>query len=293
MPLCTLHLLSLHPQTHLQTFLSTLNSISPPPLLTSRVIRWIILPSKLSTSELLAQNIHWDLVVLVPGTSALSKEVQEKVQAKWSVVIGVPSKLVDGFRERNKNLLFPGPETIPELESGKKRKGVEREGGEESTSSSTSVGLNLIKGESAQNLQLDTALDKWITSFHSTGSPRDIATGPVTMLNLLSFLPNKKSSYLQYGAAFGSKVGKKFGGNAKIVGTVVETEGKQREEGDGGWDEVAFAQYPSLLHFRAMLRDEEYQEANSKFRLPSLRDTFILCTSEVGSEGWGVERARL
>lgn len=113
------------------------------------------------------------------------------------------------------------------------------------------------------------------------------------MLNLLSFLPGKKESYLQYGAAFGNSVGKKYGGNAKVVGTVVG-EGEKKES---EWNEVAFAQYPSLGHFRAMLQDAGYQDANQKWRLPALRDTFILCTSEVvlqeEGERVGIGKARL
>jgi len=90
-----------------------------------------------------------------------------------------------------------------------------------------------------------------------------------------------KSSYLKYGAAFSESIGAKRGGNAKIVGTVVSENGVERKEGDGGWDEVALAHYPSLRHFEEMLASEDYQEVNKKFRVPALRDTFILCTSEV------------
>jgi hypothetical protein len=100
------------------------------------------------------------------------------------------------------------------------------------------------------------------------------------MLNLLAFAPGKKEQYLQYGAAFGERVGKRHGGNAKIVGTVVGGQGKGE-----GWDEVAIAHYPSLRHFEAMLGSRDYQEVNQRFRLGSLRDTCILCTMEVGLDG--------
>lgn len=101
------------------------------------------------------------------------------------------------------------------------------------------------------------------------------------MLNLLAFKPGLKEQYLKYGAEFSKSIGSKRGGNAKIVGTVINGEG-----GDGeGWDEVALAHYPSIWHFADMLASEDYQVVNQKFRVPSLRDTFILCTSEVGLDG--------
>jgi len=72
-------------------------------------------------------------------------------------------------------------------------------------------------GTSAQSLELDQELDAWISSLYAEKSSSQLGKHPITMLNLLSFFPGKKSSYLQYGASFGASVGKKFGGNAKIV----------------------------------------------------------------------------
>lgn len=94
-----------------------------------------------------------------------------------------------------------------------------------------------------------------------------------------------KSSYLKYGSAFAESIGSKRGGNAKLVGTVVDVDGTRKEEEDGGWNEMALAHYPSILHFADMLGSEDYQRVNQKYRVPSLRDTLILCTSEVGIDG--------
>ena len=103
------------------------------------------------------------------------------------------------------------------------------------------------------------------------------------MLNLLAFKPGLKKEYLKYGAAFAESVGARRGGVAKIVGSVVH--GKEEGEGNGeGWDEVALAHYPSVKHFADMLASEDYQEANHKYRVGSLRDTCILCTSELAVE---------
>lgn len=102
-----------------------------------------------------------------------------------------------------------------------------------------------------------------------------------------------KSSYLQYGKAFAESIGSKRGGNAKIVGTVVDVDGQEKKEGDGGWDEVALAHYPTIRHFEDMLAADDYQQVNHKWRVPSLRDTLILCTSEVGIEEQVRDKSKL
>lgn len=48
--------------------------------------------------------------------------------------------------------------------------------------------------------------------------------------------------------------------------------------------QVALAHYPSLDHFADMLAGEDYQHVNKKHRVPSLKDTCILCTSELAIE---------
>jgi hypothetical protein len=103
------------------------------------------------------------------------------------------------------------------------------------------------------------------------------------MLNLLAFKPGKKADYLHYGAEFARSIGSRRGGDAKIVGSVIH-DGKNAD-GDV-WDEVALAHYPSILHFADMLASADYQAVNQKYRVPSLKDTFILCTSEIGLDGF-------
>jgi uncharacterized protein (DUF1330 family) len=100
------------------------------------------------------------------------------------------------------------------------------------------------------------------------------------MLNLLAFNPGMKDSYLKYGKAFAETIGSRRGGNAKIVGNVIDKA--------QGWDEIAVAHYPSILHFADMLASEDYQAVNHRHRIPSLKDTCILCTSEIALEEMGI-----
>ncbi|RMZ78188.1 hypothetical protein DV738_g3989, partial [Chaetothyriales sp. CBS 135597] len=128
----------------------------------------------------------------------------------------------------------------------------------------TSALANPRLGRTAQTLELSPALRDWASKFAQTRTGK----GAVSMLNLLSFLPDRHSSYLVYGRAFAESIGSRHGGRAKLA----------------GWDEFALAHYPSILHFADMLASDDYQAVNLKYRVPSLRDTCILCTSEIAVE---------
>jgi hypothetical protein len=264
MPLCTIHLLALHPRTPnpLSTFLSTLKSSPISPLVVSRVIRWIILPTHLST-EHLAQNISWDIFLILPNTDALPQNLEKLVQHHWRITAGVPSRLIQDFDAKNGKLLHPEPGAVPKLSEG--------------TEAAKTT-------ESSQNLELSAGLEAWIQDLIESGGKE--AKGAVSMFNLLAFKSNMKTEYLKYGAAFAESIGSRHGGNAKVVGNVVKPS-STAHSGDAsgdGWDEIALAHYPSILHFREMLMSGDYQEVNHRYRVGSLRDTAILMTSEVGVE---------
>lgn len=267
MPLCTIHLLSLYPtSTNHTPFLKHLQSLTPKPLVVSRVIRWIILPKQISTENLLARNIHWDYLIILPHTNGLPDSLKKQhIKEEWTITAGVPSRLLTSFDSKNARLLNPQSGDIPTLPTPNE---------------------HAVKTQpSSQNLELGADLESWIQQYISK-SRNGGDGGAVSMFNLLSFLPGMKDSYLKYGKAFGESVGKRFGGDAKVVGNVVIN--NKSEGGKGGgkegeqWNEIALAHYPSILHFRAMLLSEDYQAANQRWRVPSLRDTAILMTSEVG-----------
>ncbi|EUC28334.1 hypothetical protein COCCADRAFT_109411 [Bipolaris zeicola 26-R-13] len=280
MPLCTLHLLALHAATpnSVLTFLSTLKATDVSPLVVSRVVRWIILPSKLSTEHLLARNIHWDLLLILPSTDILPSNLANLIEHHWSVTAGVPSRLINDFASKNSKLLHPNPQTVPALQQNAKEKTT----------------------QSSQSLELSDELNTWIQSFINSGSKE--AKGAVSMFNLLAFNPGMKQEYLKYGTAFARSIGSRHGGNAKIVGNVTHVNGEAVNRtstsptGNDDWDEIALAHYPSILHFRDMLVSEEYQAVNKRHRVPSLKDTCILMTSEIAVEEMleeGVGKARL
>jgi len=255
MPACTLHLLSL--TVPLTQFLSTLTKSDLTPLTVAKVIRWIILPTSISIDPLLAQNIHWDILLVLPSASPLPSTLQNQIQHQWSITAGIPSRLLENFSSKNEQLLHPKTNDVPPLTGSLDKPRI---------------------SNTSQSLELSPSLQAWISTFSQTPPGH----GAVSMFNLLAFHPQLKSQYLQYGAAFASSIGAKRGGNAKLVGTVI-SEGQER----GEWDEIALAHYPSILHFADMLASEDYQEVNQKYRVGSLRDTFILCTSELDLPAWG------
>lgn len=261
MPICAIHLLSLHRSTTISHFIRTLNAHrdSVKPLVISRIIRWIILPTILSTPQLLAKNIHWDLLLILPSTEPLLGPLQTLVLDQWTVYAGVPSRLLQNFSSKNNKLLHPEKSTIPKLTTNLKVPRV---------------------NSSAQGLELSPELRSWMETFGETRGGNEA----VSMLNLLAFKKGMKGEYLKYGAEFAKSIGAKRGGNAKIVGSVIhEVESKREKDGEE-WDEVALAHYPSIWHFADMLASDDYQAVNQKHRVPSLKDTFILCTTELNLE---------
>lgn len=217
MPGCTLHLLSLAPDATIPKFLSRLQSHPDVEvLLASKVIRWVILPTKLSVQELLHPKKAYDLFIVTHGTGPLPVSISEETICHWSVPAGIPSRLTTDFAAKNEKLLHP-----------------------KNKLSLTGALDNPRISKDSQDLSLSPELRRWVDTFS-----KEAGRGAVSMLNLLAFSPNMKDSYLVYGKAFAESIGARRGGNAKLVGNVL---GKQ-----DGWDEIAVAHYPSIMHFADM-----------------------------------------
>jgi hypothetical protein len=253
MPLAAVHLISLTKSTAIPDFLKAIKSSNLKPLVVSKVVRWIITPEVIDTRPLLHPPKPWELLVITLGDAPLPSELRSYIENTWSTTTGIPSRLTKDFSTTNEKLLHPSS-VLPLTGSLDKPR----------------------MGTSSQTLEMSPELRAWVNSFSKTPAGRNA----VSMLNLLAFKPDMHSSYLQYGKAFAESIGSKRGGNAKLVGNIVDANQKKGE----GWDEFALAHYPSILHFADMLASEDYQAVNLKSRVPSLRDTCILCTSEIEIE---------
>ena len=258
MPLATLHLISLSPGKSVSEYARALSTQPIKPLVLSKVVRWIIKPEKLSVSTLLEPK--WDILIILPVDQKLPEAYASRdwIQKHWSMTAGIPSRVTNGFEDKNQRLLHPAAKDVPEL-----------------TGSMDKPRMT----QSTQGLELNDELLAWSKQFKLGQN------SAVSMLNLLAFKhePGADESYRRYGKAFGERIGARRGGDAKLVGKVVAKQGTADED-VAGWEEFALAHYPSIRHFVDMIASEDYQEVNHRDRLPSLRDTCILCTTELDPE---------
>lgn len=281
MPLANLHLISLNTSTSLKSFISLLKSLpeNQQPITISKVVRWIITPETIDTNLLLHPKKPYDLLLIFPNTDPLPSNLTSHIHNKYSLQVGIPSRLLKDFKTTNNALLHPSTSAIPPL---------------------TGALTQPLVQQSSQSLALSPELQTWIKSYSTSLGGKSA----VSMLNFLAFIPERKSSYLQYGKAFAESIGSKRGGNAKLVGHAIypsdsglpstsspspsghpvsDSETSSKDE-TVKWDEFALAHYPSITHFADMLASKDYQEVNQKYRVPSLKDTCILCTSEIEVE---------
>ncbi|KAF4182198.1 hypothetical protein CNMCM8694_006109 [Aspergillus lentulus] len=270
MPGLTLHLLALAPSTTAESFLRQLRQSSAVKVILASRPQHIVIPPTLIDSNLLTTT-KWDLLVLLQPFSAakdaalesLPPNLQPLVQQEYRLAVGIPSKLLSSYDERDKSLKRDAS-SIP----------------------LTGSLANARQKSSSKNLELSPDLLAFMDTLMRTHN------GPVTMLNLLHFHhPNGKKSYYQYGQAFIPVAGKR-GGNAKLVGNVirpastaqVDSRGRLDRSETDWWNEISLVHYPSIRHFCDMLAGEDYQAINEKYRLSALRDTFLLCTTEFDVE---------
>ncbi|KAI9711787.1 MAG: hypothetical protein M1820_001932 [Bogoriella megaspora] len=248
MPLHTFHLLRLSPSTSPTQFLTLLRSEASSTIiiLASRPQFLVISPTSLDISTF--THKPWDLLLLLqpssPSTPYIPLSLRPHIIDEYTLHVGIPSRIANTYPAKNASLQSTSP-----------------------TAPLTNSLFKPILHPSSQNLTLSPSLSTLASSFEKTHA------GPVTQLNLLRFQPSGKESYATYGREFVRVAGKR-GGDAKIVGSVIQKEGEE------GWDEISLVHYPSIRHFCDMLAGEDYQEINERYRLPALKDTVLMCTTE-------------
>ncbi|KAI5240265.1 SET domain-containing protein [Aureobasidium subglaciale] len=249
MPLLNFYLLNLKDNIQPHTFIAHLQKADSIKVIVASKPRHFVVKTTAQDASIL--NKPWDLMLLLQGLNGqLPNAVTQHISSQFTLPVGIPSKLLSGYPEKNARLIKEAP----------------------------SAGLtgsldNPTMPDSSQKLELSPDMLKFMDQLLKEHD------GPVTMLNLLKFKPNGKQSYYQYGQEF-IKVAGKRGGDAKIVGNVIPADGAK-----SGWDEIAIVHYASIKHFCDMLAGEDYQAINEKFRLPALEDTLLVCTTEFGVMG--------
>ena len=289
MPLLTLHLLSLFGSSSREDVLKQLLNERPSveTIVASLPRYWVIKPERNDTHTLV--NTRWDLMLLLKTPDGqLPASVRSKTVREYVVCLGIPSKLLAGYEQKNRSLLEHAP-SVP----------------------LTGSLDNFQPSTSSQNLELSPDLFNFMNDM-----VRD-HDGPVTMLNLLHFKHDGKSEYYKYGqvstiflhgiqensninAVQGFiEAGGKRGGDAKIVGNVVPPpSGRSGSRGDpvreqsSWWNEAAIVHYPSIRHFCDMAAGEDYQAINRKYRLPVSDYPFSLPHTALSDDGIRLSRTR-
>lgn len=168
MPLLSLHLLQLRSKTTAENYVQRLLSTEPSVevVVASKPRYLVIRPTKQDVTHL--ADTSYDLMILARAPNeTLPESLRSDIQREYKVVVGIPSKLLSSYPQRNRKLLA------------------------ESSSAGLTGSLDSpIVPESSQNLELSPQLLEFMKKMEHR---------PVTMLNLLHFNSGGKPSYYQYG----------------------------------------------------------------------------------------------
>ncbi|CBQ69998.1 conserved hypothetical protein [Sporisorium reilianum SRZ2] len=293
MPVCALHLVELHEASArgIDGFIHlVLDATSNPAdfgiVTVSRVQSPIIRPTLVDHT--LLNDTPWTLLLVTSGTHAhtLPAPLTACVKTHYSLVSGIPSKIITNYAAISSKLRST---TSPLLEITLDAHG--------DVVPPPSSAARAVTRDDGQDLSLSPALLGLAKRLNHTVKH----SGAVSMLNLLHFHTHAGAveSYHEYGRRFAHVAGRR-GGNAKLVGVVISPLAANQSDSRGKrgkhewWNECTLVHYPSINHFIDMSVDDEYQFINSEYRLKAIRDTALICTTEVDLEPFrNAARAKL
>ena len=170
MPLLTLFLLKFTTGVTREAFLQRLTHEKSIEVVVASQPRFLVVrPEKTDAAQLASPS--WDLMLLLRTPNGrLPDSLQASITQEYKVSVGVPSKLLSSYPERNKRLIKDSP-----------------------NASLTGSLDNARVPESSQNLELSPELLKFMDDLVQENA------GPTTMLNLLHFKEGGKPSYYKYG----------------------------------------------------------------------------------------------
>lgn len=168
MPLLTLHLLQLSDICTAESFTKQLlkPEHSTEIVVASKPRYLVVRPTKHDVPNL--ANTNYDLMLLLRAPNeSIPSSLRRDIKQEYKVFVGIPSKLLSTYPERNRQLISDAPSAAL-------------------TGSLDSPSMP----DSSQNLELSPDLLRFM---------KKLEHRPVTMLNLLSFKEGGKPSYHQYG----------------------------------------------------------------------------------------------
>ncbi|CAM1507640.1 Fc.00g072810.m01.CDS01 [Cosmosporella sp. VM-42] len=277
------HLTSL--KSGVEAFISALESLPPSerPLWVASCHHWLHEPH-LSAEDLMGSGEFtqvWDHVVVFRSPSHVTPELPAVLQPylalTWSITADVQDSMIDSLSSRKAEM---AADVIPSLPIG--------------WSADNHEGIDAAKASPGVEISLETSSRAFGSDKFSNGHPlkaiiRDVGLahpGPVVMLNLLAYLPNQRSRYMEYVAAFQKTIGPKYGGQPLLVGFgVLDWSSRAAEkvdaQHDGEWEDVALVWYPSGWHFGKMIDDPVYVGLDRQHKGGILRDNPLLYCTEL------------
>jgi hypothetical protein len=177
MPALTLHLLALKDgSVDAPAFVKKLKDAPGVNVIVASRPRHIVIhPTALDSRPLATQR--WNLMLLLQPTQSrdqstvIPASLQSAIDAEYRILVGIPSKLLASYGERDAQLKHEAPPPLT--------------GSLEKIRSSSK--------ETSQNLEVSPQLLAFMDELSKEHDK------PVTMLNLLHFNPDGKQSYFQYG----------------------------------------------------------------------------------------------
>lgn len=281
-----LHLISLNAGSTEESFLDALRKVLEPerPFYVGKCHHWIHAPH-LSTAALIGTGNtvqKWDYLIihktLSPDELRLPDGLASLVEKTWSINgTAADTQLGEYDQIQHKRLNDPSP-PLPDGWSPDDHSSLD------AVDPPTDLDLSLAVssyplGSRTDGGQTPVTLKDFVRQFGKQH------TGPVNMLNLLSYLPDQRPRYFEYVKAFATSVGSDYGGQAMLQAREVSNWSSKADdmkvEPDAVWYDNGIVFYPSIWHFAKMLEDPGYVDADRRFKQGTLRDNPILCCTEI------------
>lgn len=172
MPLCTLHLLSLGGSNNVEPFLKHLAADPSIKVIVASKPRFLVARPKATDVLQLTEHAYNLVLLLQTADGAIPESLRGHIDHEYKVFCGIPSKLLAGYPEKNRRLR------------------------QEARTAGLTGSLDRSRlAESSQNLEFSSGLQDSMEALLKEHQ------GPVTMLNLLKFNKDGKSTYYKYGQA--------------------------------------------------------------------------------------------
>ncbi|KAI0432778.1 hypothetical protein F5Y09DRAFT_300893 [Xylaria sp. FL1042] len=267
MPQLIFHLLGFGQPSDADAFIEALKTFpaGDKPLWVGKVHHWLEEPS--FTKEQLMKK--WDYLII--GRQQLPDHLQSSATTSLTIATNDTGD-IPNFDVMSEQLLA---KAIPPLPSGWS---VEDHSGLDAAVPPDGVKVSL--DQTSRLMGSEVGSDR-ITIKDFIRRLSETHSGPISVLNLLSYQPGQKQKFFEgYIGGFNNILSPIYGGGALCLGTDPTLSSHEPQDEAFKWEDVALVWYPSIWHFGKMLDDPEYARLDRAFK-PALRNNPLLCCTEI------------